>query len=61
MCWKCGLDQHAFDLVVEGQEARRKRLTAELPARLAKIGITYGKKKPRYELDLLQAKSFPKL
>ena len=62
MCWKCGLDQHVYDLVTEGEEARRKRLTAELPGRLAKLGITVRPPKSRrYKLDLEQARLFPKL
>jgi hypothetical protein len=63
MCWKCGLDQHAFDLVTEAEEARRQKLAAELPGRLGRLGIVgaYGKKTPRLELEAEQARLFPKL
>jgi hypothetical protein len=63
MCWKCSItDQHVYDLVVEGEEARRKRFTAELPGRLAKLGITVRPSKSRrYQLDREQARLFPRL
>ena len=60
MCWKCSItDQHVYDLVIAGEEAKRKQFEETMPERLRKLGVSW-KKPPRYD-PYAARPEFPKL